>query len=59
MTRYPEEFKTSVVQKRIPPNNVPVPGDGRNSEKWRSENNFSAVLQTAAMNETELYKYCR
>lgn len=87
MTRYSEEFKASVVQKMMPPNNVPVaqlaretgitettlytwrkkvraqgvpvPGDGQNPEQWRSEDKFAAVLETAAMNETELSEYCR
>ena len=87
MARYSEEFKASVVQKMMPPNNVPVaqlaretgiteatlytwrkkiraqgvpvPGDGQNPEQWRSEDKFSAVLETVVMNEAELSEYCR
>ncbi|KEQ17085.1 transposase [Endozoicomonas numazuensis] len=87
MARYSEEFKASVVQKMMPPNNVPVaqlsretgiteatlytwrkktraqgvpvPGDGLNPEQWRSEDKFAVVLETAALNETELSEYCR
>lgn len=87
MARYSEELKASVIQRMMPPNNVPiaelvrdtgisdatlytwrkkaraqgvpVPGDGQNPEQWRSEDKFAAVLETAALNETELSEYCR
>lgn len=87
MTRYSKELKASVVQKMMPPQNipiaqlaqetgitettlyawrkqaksqgVPVPGDGQNPEQWRSEDKFAVVLETAALNETELAEYCR
>ena len=36
-----------------------VPGDGKNPEKWSSQDKFSVVLETAAMNEAELSEYCR
>ena len=36
-----------------------VPGDGRNSENWSSEDKFAVVLETAALNEAELAEYCR
>ena len=87
MARYLEELKASVIQRMMPPNNVPiaqlvketgitdatlytwrkkmraqgvpVPGDGQNPEQWRSEDKFAVVLETAALNETELSEYCR
>ena len=87
MTRYSNELKASVLQKMMPPQNipiaqlaqetgitettlyawrkkaksqgVPVPGDGQNPEQWRSEDKFAVVLETAALNETELAEYCR
>ena len=87
MARYSEELKASVIQRMMPPNNVPiaqlvketgitdatlytwrkkmraqgvpVPGDGQNPEQWRSEDKFAVVLETAALNETELSEYCR
>jgi transposase len=31
-----------------------MPGNGKNAEQW-----FAAVLETAALNETELALYCR
>ena len=36
-----------------------VPGDGKNSEQWSSEDKFSIVLKTATMNAAELAEYCR
>ncbi len=36
-----------------------VPGDSKNSEKWSSADKFAAVLETAALNESELSAYCR
>lgn len=87
MTRYSHELKASMIQKMMPPQNipvaqlsqetgitentlyawrkkaksqgVPVPGDGLNPEQWRSEDKFAVVLETAALNETELAEYCR
>ena len=87
MARYSEALKASVIQRMMPPNNVPiaelvrdtgitdatlytwrkkvrakgvpVPGDGQNPEQWRSEDKCAAVLEAAALNETELSEYCR
>jgi|SRR5690625_954772 len=36
-----------------------TPGDDKTSEKWSSEDKFLVVLETYAMNETELATYCR
>lgn len=36
-----------------------VPGNGKNSEKWSSQDKFAVVLETASMNEAELSEYCR
>ena len=36
-----------------------VPGDGKNAEDWTSEDKFGVVLETAALNATELADYCR
>ena len=36
-----------------------VPGDGKNSEDWSTQDKFSVVLETATMNEAELSEYCR
>lgn len=38
---------------------VPTPGKNKVSERWRSEDKFFIVLETASMNETELAEYCR
>jgi transposase-like protein len=38
---------------------VVVPGDGKNSEQWSSEDKFAVVLETAAMSTAELSAYCR
>ena len=38
---------------------VPVSGKGNNPNKWRSEDKFAVVLETATLNETELSEYCR
>lgn len=46
-------------RKQARANGVPVPGDGKNPEQWRSEDKFAVVLETAALNETELSEYCR
>ena len=36
-----------------------VPGNGKNTENWSSEDKFSVVLETASLNEAELAEYCR
>lgn len=36
-----------------------VPGTKKTSDKWSSEDKFLVVLETYAMNETELSTYCR
>jgi transposase-like protein len=87
MNRYSTERKESVIQKMMPPNNIPiprlsqetgisdvtlyswrkqarvegiaVPADGKNPEKWSSEDKFAIVLEAASMNEAELGEYCR
>jgi hypothetical protein len=38
---------------------MPVPGSGKNAEKWTSEDKFAVVLETAALNAAELAEYCR
>ena len=38
---------------------VAVPGNGKNSEEWSSEDKFAVVLETAAMSAAELSEYCR
>jgi len=38
---------------------VAVPADGKNPEKWSSEDKFSIVLEAASLNEAELSEYCR
>jgi transposase-like protein len=38
---------------------TPVPGSGKNAEEWTSEDKFAVVLETAALNATELSEYCR
>jgi len=38
---------------------TPVPGSGKNAEEWTSEDKFAVVLETAALNESELSEYCR
>jgi transposase len=38
---------------------IPVPGDGKNAEDWSSEDKFAVVLETAALNGTDLAQYCR
>lgn len=37
----------------------PTPGTGQTSNKWNSEDKFLVVMETFAMNETELAEYCR
>jgi len=36
-----------------------VPADGKNPEKWSSEDKFAIVLEAARLNEVELAEYCR
>ncbi len=38
---------------------VAVPADGKNPEKWSSEDKFAIVLEAASLNEAELAEYCR
>jgi transposase-like protein len=38
---------------------IAVPGDGKNSEQWSSEDKFAVVLETATMSAAELAEYCR
>lgn len=38
---------------------TPVPGSGKNAEEWSSEDKFAVVLETAALNASELAEYCR
>jgi transposase-like protein len=38
---------------------TPVPGSGKNAEEWTSEDKFAVVLETAALNASELSEYCR
>lgn len=87
MSRYSAERKESVIQKMMPPQNIPisrlaeetgisavtlynwrkqarlegvaVPADGKNPEKWSSEDKFAIVLEAASLNEAELAEYCR
>ena len=87
MNRYSAERKESVIQKMMPPHNIPiprlaeetgisdvplynwrkqaraegiaVPADGKNSEKWSSEDKFAIVLEAISLNEAELAEYCR
>jgi len=87
MKRYSQERKESVIQKMMPPYNIPIPqlaeetgisdvtlynwrkqarvegiaapADGKNPEKWSSEDKFAIVLEAASLNEVELAEYCR
>lgn len=36
-----------------------VPGNGKNSEKWSTEDKFAIVLEAAPLNEAEMSEYCR
>lgn len=38
---------------------IAVPGSGKNAEGWTSEDKFAVVLETAALNASELPEYCR
>ena len=87
MKRYSAERRESVIQKMMPPHNIPiprlseeagisdvtlytwrkqarvegvaVPADGKNPEKWSTEDKFAIVLEAASLNEAELAEYCR
>lgn len=87
MTHYPKELKESVIQKMMPPNNVPisqlvrdtgipdatlytwrkkalsggipVPGNGKKPDQWSPENQLAVIIETAALNQTEMAEYCR
>ena len=37
----------------------PTPGSGQGSEQWNSEDKFLVVMETYAMNESDLAEYCR
>lgn len=36
-----------------------MPGNGKNAERWSSEEKFAVVLEAASLNEAELAEYCR
>jgi transposase-like protein len=36
-----------------------TPGNGQTSDKWSSQDKFLIVMETFAMNESELAEYCR
>lgn len=38
---------------------VAVPADPKNPENWSGESKLAVVIETAALNETELAEYCR
>lgn len=38
---------------------IAVPGSGKNTEQWSSEDKFAVVLETAALNAADLAEYCR
>lgn len=38
---------------------VATPGNGQTSENWSSQDKFLIVMETFAMNESELAEYCR
>jgi transposase-like protein len=38
---------------------VATPGNGQTSDKWSSQDKFLIVMESFAMNETELAEYCR
>ena len=37
----------------------PVPGSGKTSDQWSAEAKLAVVIETAALNESELSQYCR
>jgi hypothetical protein len=87
MTIYPDEQKTSLIERMLPPRNASVPqlsketgvpkdtlyGWGRQAlwarglsptpagggERWRAEEKFAMVVETAALSEAERGEYCR
>lgn len=85
MNHYPEELKSSITARMLPPNNVRVPALAQETGiskdtlyTWRrnakkddtpvqvktadglsSDEKFTAVLETASLNEIELGEYCR
>ena len=87
MTHYSKKLKESIIQKMMPPNNVPisqlvqdtgipdatlytwrqkalsrgipVPGNGKNPDQWSPENQLAVIIETAALNQTEMAEYCR
>ena len=38
---------------------IAVLAEGKNPEKWSSEEKFAIVLEAALLNEAELAEYCR
>lgn len=38
---------------------VVVPGDGKQSREWSSQDKFRVVLESASLSEVELAEYCR
>ena len=38
---------------------VPVPGDGKNPDQWKPEDQLAVIIETAVLNETEMAEYCR
>jgi len=38
---------------------LPVPGSGKTSDQWSAEAKLAVVIETAALNESELSQYCR
>jgi len=38
---------------------LPVPGSGKTSDQWSAESKLAVVIETAALNESELSEYCR
>lgn len=38
---------------------MPVPGDGKNPDQWKPENQLAVIIETAALNEAEMAEYCR
>ena len=63
MKRYSAERKESVIQKMMPPHNIPIPqlaeetGISDVTLKWSTEDKFAIVLEAAALNEAELAEY--
>jgi transposase-like protein len=93
MTIYPDEQKTNLIERRLPPQNADVPRLSRETgipkdtlygwrrqallryrrgargltptvvagsgERWRAEEKFARVVETAALSEAERGEYCR